>query len=328
MKKIVVGGERFFMKFEHQLSYFDGRAAEIGAKIVPVYERDDKSFTRAIRDCCCIIVIDRKITKEMINALTDCRLILALSVGYDCVDVEAATRKGIPVCNVPAYCTDEVAGHTLTLILAVARKIHILLPVTKKGNWDYNIVKPIYNFKDKILGIIGLGKIGRALVPKAMGIGMKICAYDPYLADDIFNLMGVKRYYELEELLKESDYISIHAPLTPETHHMIDEKTFSLMKPSCVLVNTARGKIIDESALYNALSQGIIAGAGLDVLEKEPPGERYSLFSLPNLIVTPHIAWYSEESFNRSMEQGMNEVIRVLEGKRPRGVVNPQIFGK
>jgi len=264
----------------------------------------------------------------MIEELTDCRLILALSVGYDCVDVKAATSKGIPVCNVPAYCTDDVAGHALTLILAVARKIHLLLPSTKKGNWDYNMAKPIYNFKEKVLGIVGLGKIGRALVPKAMGLGMKVWAYDPYLADDIFNLMGVKRCYELKELLKESDYISIHAPLTPETHHMIDEHAFSIMKPSCVLVNTARGRIIDERALFQALSRGKISGAGVDVLQKEPPGEGYTLFSLPNIIITPHIAWYSEESFQRSMEQAMDEVVRVLRGERPRGVVNPQIFGK
>jgi D-3-phosphoglycerate dehydrogenase len=328
LKKIVVSGERFFMKFRETLKYFEERAKEARAEIIPVEHNDEGLFQNNVKDASAIVVIDRKITASTIRLLTNCELLLALSVGYDCIEVDAATARGIPVSNLPSYCTDEVANHALTLLVSVSRKIHLLISETKKGNWDYNPAKPIYNFMGKNLGIVGFGRIGRALAPKASGLGMRIMAYDPYLSDDIFRLCGVRRVYELHELMRESDYISIHAPLTPETHHMINEETLELMKKTAVLVNTARGKIIDESALYDSLEEGDLSGAGLDVLGTEPMDPGIKLLNLQNIIITPHIAWYSEESFARSMAHAMDEVVSVLKGNRPRYIVNPAILSK
>ncbi len=326
MKKIIFTGFRVFMKFK-SFEYFEKRAAEAGLKIVYVRSENDEDLIKEVRDASAIVLIARNITSEIIDSMGKCELILTLSVGYDCVDLNAATAKKIPVCNTPAYCTDEVANHAMTLILTIARKIHLIMPNTRDANWEYVYTKPIYNYKDRTLGIIGLGKIGRAIVQKAKGFGMRVAAYDPYVDDDIFRIKEVDRKYELEDLLKEADYITIHAPLTPETFHMIDDSAFEIMKETAVIINTARGVIIDEKALCRALEGGKIAGAGIDVLEKEPPAKDSPLLALDNVIVTPHIAWYSEESFERDMVQGMDELISVLDGHRPRYIVNPEIFG-
>ena len=326
MKKIVLSGQRLFMKWSN-LEYFERRARDADAEIVPVHSSDDEEFRSAVREASAIIVIARKITAEMIDGLSRCEIILTLSVGYDCVDLPAATQKRIPVSNVPVYCTDDVANHAMTLLTAVARKIPMLISETREARWDYNIAKPVYTFRGKTLGIVGLGKIGRALIRKAKGFGMEVEAYDPYVDDDIFSLLEVKRSYELGDLLKRADYISIHAPLTAETDRLIDGSAFELMKKSAVLVNTARGEIVDEKALYQALQDRRIAGAGIDVLNTEPPQKGNKLLELENLVVTPHIAWYSEESLARVKVQGMDEVVGVLNGRRPRYIVNPEIFG-
>jgi D-3-phosphoglycerate dehydrogenase len=315
------------MKFP-ELDYFQERAAEAGARVVAVRTADDKAFLRKVRDASAIAVIARKLTAEIIGGLDRCELILTFSVGYDCVDRAAASEKGIPVCNTPAYCSDEVANHAMALILALARKIPSAIRETRAAGWDYSVTRPIYNFDGKSFGIIGLGKIGRRIVPKARGFGMKVIAYDPYVEDDIFAMLEVARKYELTDLLREADYLTIHAPLTPETFHMIDDQAFSLMKPHAVLVNTARGSIVDQDALVHALEKGSIAGAGVDVLEKEPPPPDNPLLSLPNALITPHVAWYSEESHRADMEQGMDEILRVLSGRRPRYITNPEIFGR
>ncbi len=157
---------------------------------------------------------------------------------------------------------------------------------------------------------------------------MKVSGYDPYVENDIFALLGVERKFELEDLLQEADYISIHAPLTPETKHMIDAQALAKMKKTAIIVNTARGPIIDEGALCSALDAGTIAAAGIDVLGKEPPAADNPLLAKQNALVTPHVAWYSEESFEADMVDGMDELERILKGKRPRFIVNPEIFGR
>lgn len=309
------------------LTYFERRAEEANAIIVPVYSEDENEFASAVHDASAVVVIARKVSCATIEKCSCCEIILALSVGYDCIDVDAATEKNIVVSNVPVYCTDDVANHAMTLILTISRKIPALIRETRLAKWDYNIAKPVFNYRGKTLGIIGLGKIGRAVVGKAQGFGMEVAAYDPYVDDDIFEHLRVKRHYELFELLEEADYISVHARLTPETRHLLDKEAFSHMKETAVLVNTARGNIIDEDALYAALETSGIAGAGVDVLSMEPPKKENRLLRCDTLVVTPHIAWYSEESLARVKVQGMDEVVGVLSGKRPRYIVNPEIFG-
>jgi D-3-phosphoglycerate dehydrogenase len=327
MDKVVFTGSRLFMKFPN-LEYFVNRLKDLDCELVAVRDESNEILKAKLKDAVAVVLIARKLDAEIIGAMERCKVILTLSVGYDCVEVEAATEKLIPVCNTPAYCTDEVSNHAITLILALARKIHLIVPKSREAVWDYKYTKQIFNFRHKTLGIIGLGRVGRALVPKAKGFGMKVSAYDPYVENDIFALLGVERKYELEDLLQEADYISIHAPLTPETNHMIDAQALAKMKKTAIIVNTARGPIIDEGALCGALDAGTIAAAGIDVLEKEPPAADNPLLAKQNALVTPHVAWYSEESFEADMVDGMDELERVLKGKRPRFIVNPEIFGR
>jgi D-3-phosphoglycerate dehydrogenase len=327
MEKVVFTGGRLFMKFPN-LEYFVNRLKKMNCELVEVRDESDEALKAALKEAVAVVLIARKLNAETIAAMERVKIILTLSVGYDCVDVEAATERLIPVSNTPSYCTDEVSNHAITLILALARKLHLIMPNSKKAVWDYKYTKQIFNFRNKTLAIIGLGRVGRSLVPKAKGFGMKVSAYDPYVEDDIFALLGVERKYELEDLLKEADYLSIHAPLTPETRHMIDAKALATMKKTAVLVNTARGPIVDEQALCQALDAGTISAAGIDVLGKEPPAADFPLLTKPNALVTPHVAWYSEESFEADKVDGMDELERVLNGKRPRFIVNPEIFGR
>ena len=326
MEKVVFTGGRLFMKFPN-LEYFKNRIEKLGCKLVEVRDENDEVLKEELKDAVAVVLIARKLNADIIGVMKRCKLILTLSVGYDCVDVEAATARSLPVSNTPSYCTDEVASHAITLVLALARKLHLIFPRFREGVWDYKYTKPIFSFRDKVLGIIGVGRVGRALVPKAKGFGMHVCGYDPYLESDIFAMIGVERKYELSELLEAADYISIHAPLTPETHHMIDSAAFAKMKDDAIIVNTARGPIIDQDALCDALDAGKIGAAGIDVLATEPPGADNPLLAKPNALVTPHVAWYSEESFEADMVDGMDELERVLQGRRPRFIVNPEIFG-
>ena len=324
-KKIVTAGDRVYLKF-FDLEFFHEKAREAGARLFPFKGFDEEKFKEEIADADALVLIDRPVGREHMERARSLKIILALEVGYDFIDVAAATEKGIIVSNVPVYCTNQVAAHAFSLLLAVQRKLKILSSHTSEGRWDYNVCKPLFEIESGLLGIVGLGRIGRAVVPKAKGFGMELVAYDPYLSDDIFSLLGVRRCYELEELLVEADAVTLHVPLTGETFHMIGEKELSKMKKSAVVINTCRGKVIDERALCAALRSGQIAGAGLDVLETEPPNEENPLLQMETALVTPHVAWYSEDSMERLKLMGMEEVIRVLNGKRPWYVVNPEVL--
>lgn len=326
-RKVVTAGDRVYLKF-FDFQYFRNRASEADAEIVACRELDDACFTGCLEDADALIVIDRPVTRGHLEAMKRCRIVLALEVGYDFIDVEAATERGIMVSNVPAYCTDQVAVHALTLLLACHQKLKLLMQETGRGGWDYKAAEPVPDLAGSTLGIVGLGRIGRALAARTRGLGLQVAAYDPYLDDDLFDLVGALRYHDLDELLAESDLVSLHVPLTRETFHLIGDRELGLMKACAVLVNTCRGRVVDNAALLKALRQGSIAGAGLDVLENEPPAPGEPLLTLPNAIVTPHAAWYSERATRRLKEQGMDEIVRVLNGKRPRFIVNPEVLGR
>ncbi len=330
MKRVVFAGDRLFRKFPNR-EYFVNRLREVDAVCEfaeddPGSASDDSALHRRIADAAAIVVIDRRVDRALIENMRHVELIMTLSVGYDCVDVAAATDFGVPVSNCPSYCVDEVATHALTLLHAIARKIHEVVPATKGGNWRIDYAKPIHSFLGATLGIVGLGRIGRSLARKAAPLGMRIAAYDPYLDDDIFETLGVTRFADLDDFLPVCDYVSIHAPLTGETRHMFDARAFELMKPGAFVVNTARGAIINGDDLLAALGHGAIAGAGLDVLESEPPEPDHPLLHEPRALVTPHMAWYSEESYRKNQELGMHELTRVLRGRRPTYIVNPQVL--
>ncbi len=327
MNKVVLLGKRLFMKFP-DLDYFTHRVAEVDGTVVSTVGMSDEEILKEIADAAALVLIGHPVTSEMIDAARSCRFIMTLSVGFDVVDVKAATARRIPVSNCPLYCSEEVAQHALTLALTVGRKIHELIPHVKGGGWDYKQARPVLSLRDRRFAVIGLGRIGRHSARMALALGMKPVAYDPYVDDDIFALCGVERSYELEPMVESADYLTIHSPLTDETWHLIDGPMLGRMQSHAVLINTARGPIVDQAALEKALQKGQIGGAGIDVLEVEPPRGDEALLNLPNAVVTPHIAWYSEESHRQNTIQGMDELVRVLSGKRPRYVVNPQIFAR
>ena len=231
---------------------------------------------------------------------------------------------GILVANVPEYCVEEVATHTLALILACVRK---LLPGYRDavaGRWQVAGVRPMFSTENQVLGLSGLGRIGQAVARKARVFGFQILVFDPYVSAEKADELGVT-LVELNALLSRSDVVSLHSPDTPETHHMINMATLNRMKPTAFLVNASRGGLVDESALLEALNEGRIAGAALDVLESEPVPADHPLLKSERCLVTPHMAWYTEQSIERMRRLASREVARVLGGQLPMNLVNPKV---
>lgn len=283
--------------------------------------KNEEELIKALREADGILNESIPLTRHIIESLEKCRIIVRYGVGYDNVDVEAAAERGILVCNVPDYCMDEVAEHTMALILALNRRLLQLDGALKAGVWDWKLFRPIRPLKGAVLGIVGFGRIGATVAERARAFSLRIVAFDPYVGEERIRSHGAEPL-KLEALLEASDIVSLHVPLTKDTYHMIGEKELRLMKKTAYIVNTSRGSLIDSRALYTALSEGWIAGAALDVWEKEPPGKEEPLLRLPNVIATPHIAWYSEESLKRLQVRAAEEVARVLRGEKPRSPVN------
>ena len=229
------------------------------------------------------------------------------------------------VFNVPTYCLEEVSDHAMALVLAMARKVPRLNNEVKNRGWDRNIGPQMYRIRGQKLGIIGFGKIGQLIVPKAKGFGMEVLAYSPSLTDTVAKVYGVKNV-DFEELLTESDFITIHCPLVPETSNLINADALSKMKSTAYLINTARGGVVDHNALFHALQENWIAGAGLDVLPDEPPAADFALLDLDNVIITPHAAFWSDESINDLQISAARGVLEVLTGKIPDAIVNPEVL--
>jgi D-3-phosphoglycerate dehydrogenase / 2-oxoglutarate reductase len=259
------------------------------------------------------------ITAEALDALPRCRLVVRYGVGVDNVDVEAAAARGVWVANVPDYGRDEVADHTLALALAVLRGVVALDRSVREGTWDLEAARPLRRLSTLTYGVVGCGAIGTAVAGRAAGLGMRVLGYD---VPQVRSAPPIERV-PLEALLSSSDVVSLHAALTPDTHHLIGAAALGRMRPSAFLVNTARGGLVDAAALLAALDAGELAGAALDVLEGEPPDELgWRLARHPKVVMTPHAAWYSEEAFHTLKTEVAREALRVLEGGRPRSPVN------
>jgi D-3-phosphoglycerate dehydrogenase len=263
----------------------------------------------------------------VLRALPKCRIIARTGIGVDTVDLPVATELGILVTNVPDYCIDEVSDHALALILALTRKVMSATAAVKAGTWDVKVAVPIARHRGRTMGLVGFGRIPRALAPKAQALGFAVIAFDPYLPPEAGAPLGV-RLVDFETLLRESDVVSIHAPLTEETRGLFGDREFGQMKPGAFLVNTSRGPLVQEAALIRALESGRLAGAGLDVLETEPPAPGNPLLRMPNVALTPHIGFYSEQSLVELQTKAAQEVRRALMGERPLNVVNREILGR
>lgn len=300
--------------------------ATIGAELFLASGTDPKTLAREGKDCDAMIVVYAPITAEVINDLAKCRVMVRTGIGFNNIDLEAASRKGIMVANVPDYCQDEVADHAMALFLSGVRKVTFLNNRVKSGSWDVGEAKPIPRLQSKLFGLFGLGSIGQRVAERAKAFGMEVCSYDPFVPQEIFERLGVRRFHDFDEFLASVDFLSIHAPLTEETEHVINLQNLKKMKRTAFIVNTSRGPLIDENDLYAALKEGIIAGAGLDVLENEPPARPFPLAELDNIILTPHAAFYSEESEPDLRRKAAQEVVRTLKEGKPKHWVNKKLI--
>jgi D-3-phosphoglycerate dehydrogenase len=298
--------------------------AKVGAEMRLAKESTPEAILEVARDADALLTTYAKITGDMIRQMRNCRIIARFGIGIDNVDVPVATSQGIVVTRVPDYCLDEVSENAMALLLALARKIPFANSRTHAGNWKMLELLPIHRLRGTVLGLVAFGQIPRLVAPKAKAFGMRVVTYDPYVPDEVLSRCAVERV-DFDELVRLSDFISIHTPLMPATHHLFNAEVFARMKPGAYVINTARGPIIDEAALAQALDMKQIAGAALDVMEKEPPGAS-ALFGRDNVILTPHTSFYSEESLADLQIKGAEEVARVLTGQAPGNPVNPEVF--
>ena len=295
--------------------------AEIGAELLDYHCQTEDEVIAAAADCDVLICQFAPITRRVIESLTRCRGIVRYAIGVDNIDVAAAEEHGIYVCNVPDYGIDEVSNHAIALLLDCAKKLTYLAGQVKQGSCSYTTVKPLYRMEGRTLGLMGFGRIPKLVAKKMGGFGVRIIAYDPMMNEEQARELGVTAV-SFDQLLRQSDYLSVHCPLTADTHHLFNEAAFRAMKPTAIFINTARGAVVNEKDLIRALEQGEIAMAGIDVTETEPIPVGHPLLKLDNVVVTPHAAWYSEEAVQSLQLKAAQEAARVLMGERPQNPVN------
>jgi D-3-phosphoglycerate dehydrogenase len=268
------------------------------------------------RDADAILVTYAKLPAELLAQLTRCKAIGRFGLGVDNIDVPAASARGIVVTYVPDYCMQEVSDHAMALLLALARKVPFSNRLVQAGRWEMPAVAPLRRIEGQVLGLIGFGNIPRALAPKAKAFGLKVVAHDPYAARELFASAGVESV-GFDDLLARSDFISVHAPLLPATRGLVNAAAFAKMKKGALIVNTARGPLIDEPALIAALDSGHLGGAALDVVTTEPLSKDSPLIGRDNVILTPHTAFYSIEALEELQTKCASDVARVLSGEKP-----------
>ncbi len=297
-----------------------------GFELVAAQCKSEGELIEVAHDADAVICQYARVGEKTINAFTNCRLIARYGTGVDIVDVEAATRRNILVTNIPDYCVDEVADHAMAMLLSCIRKLQRYNKATRAGIWRWQAGQPIHRMRGSTMGLLALGKIARAIIERAKVFGVLIIAYDPYVTTEEFESYGVTQV-SFDELIEEVDYLMIQVPLTPETEGMIGDAELKKMKPTSVLINTSRGPLVDNDALYRALKEGWINAAGIDDTVEEPAKKKdwkpdNPLFQLDNIIITPHSAYYSEESILEARLRASEEVVRVLQGNPPLSPVN------
>jgi D-3-phosphoglycerate dehydrogenase / 2-oxoglutarate reductase len=267
------------------------------------------------RDADAILVTYAKLPGELLRQLTRCKAIGRFGLGVDNIDLPAAKTLGIAVNYVPDYCLREVSDHAMALVLALARKVTFANKLVQSGRWEVGPIVPLRRLEGQILGLVGFGNIPRMLAPKAKTFGFNVLAHDPYIAKDVFAAAGVEGV-SFDDLLARSDFISVHAPLLPATRGLMNAAAFAKMKKGAVLINTARGPLVDEAALVAALDSSQIGGAALDVVTTEPLPKDSPLLGRDNVILTPHTAYYSVEALEELQTKCASDVARVLSGEK------------
>jgi D-3-phosphoglycerate dehydrogenase len=298
--------------------------SNIDAELILAQIRDEEELIRVCGEADGLINQYALLTRRVLERLPKCKVIARYGVGVDSIDLTAATDLGIIVANVPDYCIEEVASHAVALILTLVRKTAFFDRKVKSNQWDFRQGIPMGRIRGKTLGLIGSGKIGLEVARMISPFGVKAIAYDPYLRENPESV----ELKDFNSVLRESDFISIHCPLNDSTRHLLGEKEFKRMEKKPLLINTSRGPILDERALIQALKAGLVSGAGLDVLEKEPPEPDNPLLTMENVILSPHVGFYSEESISELKRRTAQNVLDVLIGKWPGSVVNRDVKGK
>lgn len=297
--------------------------AAVGAELLVAESGDEDEIVALAPGCEAILACWKQVPPAALDAAPGCLVVGRYGVGLDNIPVEHATELGVVVTNVPDFCVDEVAEHTLALILAVSRRVVAFARQTRAGEWDNSAAGPLHRLRGQTLGLVGCGRTGAATAARARALGLRVLAFtrsERPLPE------GVERARKLHYLLDAADFVSIHVPLTAETAGMIGEAELRQMRPTASLINTARGGVVDQAALTRALREGWIAGAGLDVLSEEPPDPGEPLLQLDNAVVTPHASFYSEEAIADLQLRAAASVASVLRGEVPENVVNPEVL--
>ncbi len=297
------------------------------AELVPLKTKTPEEFLPYAADCDALLnTYAGPITADAMARMPNCKIIARYGIGVDTIDLEAATMAGIIVTNNPTYCIEEVAEQAMALLLACARKIVLYDRVVRAGKWDLAPGKPIFRLAGSTLGLIGFGHIGQQVAARAASFGMRVLFFDPVVQEGQYAVKAKKA--DLRELLSQSDFVSLHPPLLPQTRKMINDETLRQMKPTALLINCARGPIVDTEALVRALDAKVIAGCALDTVDPEPLPDPHPLRGRDNVILAPHAAWYSEQAMAGLQAGAPNEVRRVLSGQWPVNVVNPAVKGR
>jgi D-3-phosphoglycerate dehydrogenase len=297
------------------------------ADLVPLQTKKPDEFVAQAADCDALLnTYAGPITAEVMSNMPKCKIIARYGIGVDTIDLDAATAAGIIVTNNPTYCIEEVAEHTMALLLSAARKIAFYDRQVRSGRWEVPPGKPLFRVAGRTLGLVGFGNIARQVALRAASFGMRVIYADPYINEGQFDAPGKKM--ELNALLGEADFVSLHPPLTPQTRKMISDDSLSRMKPTAVLINCARGPVVDTDALVRALDAKKIAGCALDTTDPEPLPNPHPLRERDNVILNPHVAWYSEQALVGLQAGAPSEVKRVLSGEWPVNVVNRAVKGR
>ena len=292
-----------------------------GAQLVVASTGDEKELLALAAQAVAILTCFKTVTAAVINAAPALKVVSRYGVGVDNIAVGAATARGIPVTNVPDYCVDEVAEHVIALLLTLRRKTAAYDSAVRSGNWSREVGVPIRRLAGSVLGVVGFGRIGRAVVQRAIGLGLEVLVAAPHASLREVRAAGAA-LKSVDELFEASDAITLHVPLTTETTHLVSRLRLAAMKPTAALINCSRGAVVDLDALATALEDGSIAGAALDVFAPEPLPHGHPLFSTPNTLLTPHVAYYSEESMVELRRRAIGNVVAVLSGRTPEHVVN------
>ena len=294
--------------------------AEAGGKLLVAETGCEDEIVSMAPEADAILTNWKHVPAAALDAAPRCCIVARYGVGVDNIPVDRATELGILVANVPDFCTTEVSDHALALLLACARRIVRFDRVTRDRRWSLEIAPGLPRLRGQTLGLVGFGRIARALVPKALALGLHVLAYTPRLEQEDGH--GVECTNDFQRLLAESDYVSLHAPATPETQRLIGKRELRAMKSTAYLINTSRGSLVDEDALARALNEQWIAGAALDVLACEPPPSDHQLLSMENVIITPHAAFYSDAAITELQTKAARNVAMALRGEPPQTTIN------